>query len=63
MAGNWIKKAVSKHPGALAKKAKVAGGLTKAGTIKPAFLKKAANSSNPTTAKQANLAKTLKKLH
>jgi len=58
MAGkNWIQGAI-KRPGALRAKAGV-----KAGQPIPAKkLNSLANSSNPTTARQANLAKTLKKL-
>jgi hypothetical protein len=58
MAGkNWIAGAISK-PGALRKSLGVKAGQT----IPAAKLNKAANSSNPTTARRANLAKTLKKL-
>lgn len=58
---NWIKSAI-KNPGAL--KEKVGSkGLTKKGTIKTSALNKASKSSNPTTRKQANLAKTLKKIN
>jgi len=58
MAGkNWIRKAI-KRPGALRAKAGVAEGKN----IPAKKLNQLANSSNPTTARQANLAKTLKKL-
>lgn len=59
---NWIQKAVSKNPGALRSKAKKAGGMSKTGKIKESFIDKAANSKNKTTARQANLAKTLAKM-
>jgi len=57
---NWIADAI-KHPGALRAKAKKAGGI-KGGKISGSFLAKASKSSNPTTRKQANLAKTLGKM-
>ncbi|HEX4044212.1 MAG TPA: hypothetical protein VHZ76_00920 [Gammaproteobacteria bacterium] len=57
---NWMKEAV-KRPGALRAKAKKAGGM-KDGKISPAFIQKAVHSKNPTTRKQAVLAKTFKKL-
>lgn len=47
--------------GALKAKAAKAHGLNKEGNIKGAFLDKAAKSSNPTTRKEANLAKVFKK--
>lgn len=54
----WIAKAI-KHKGALRKKAHV-----KAGEKIPAkTLTKLSHSKNPTTRRQASLAKTLKKLH
>jgi hypothetical protein len=54
---NWIQGAI-KRPGALRAKAGV-----KAGQPIPAKkLNQLANSSNPTTRRQANLAKTLKKM-
>ena len=53
----WIQDAVKK-PGALRKTLKVKEGET----IPAAKLKKAAESKNPTTAKRARLAITLKKL-
>jgi hypothetical protein len=59
MAKQWIQKAVSKHPGALRKALKVPAGET----IPSGKLEKAAHSENPTMAKRANLALTLKKLH
>lgn len=62
MAKRWIQSAI-KHPGALKSKAKKMGGLTKSGTIKVKTLNKLTKSKNSTTRKQANLAKTLRKLH
>lgn len=62
---NWIKGAV-KRPGALTKKAKAAGKLTKSGDIKDKWIdtvaanKKGKYSSR--TEKQAELAKTFKKM-
>ncbi len=53
----WIQGAI-KHPGALRKALKVPKGKP----IPAAKLEKASKSSNPTMAKRANLAKTLKKL-
>jgi hypothetical protein len=58
MADNWIKGAI-KHPGALRKSLKVKEGET----IPTGKLTKASHSENPTLAKRANLALTLKKLH
>lgn len=58
---NWIQGAI-KRPGALTAKAKKAGGM-KGGKIKSSFIEKETHSKNPRTRKQANLAKTLKKLH
>ena len=55
--GNWIKGAI-KHPGALHKELGVAEGKK----IPAKKLEKAAHSSNPTLAKRANLAETLKKM-
>lgn len=52
---NWIKGAI-KHPGALHKSL----GVPQGEKIPAAKIDKAANSSNPTLAKRANLAKTLK---
>jgi len=57
MAEKWIAKAISK-PGALRKTL----GVKEGQTIPAAKLNTAARSSNPTTARRANLAKTLKKL-
>jgi hypothetical protein len=57
MAKKWIQKAI-KRPGALRKKLGVKSGQK----IPAAKLNKAARSSNPTTRRQANLAKTLGKL-
>ncbi len=54
---NWIKDAV-KRPGALRKKL----GVKKGKNITTAQLNKAAKSKNPRTRKQANLAKTFKKM-
>lgn len=58
MTKNWIKGAIS-HEGALHKSLHVPQGET----IPTGKLDKAAHSENPTLAKRANLAKTLKKLH
>jgi hypothetical protein len=58
MAKQWIQKAV-KSPGALRKALKIPTGET----IPTGKLEKASNSENPTMAKRANLALTLKKLH
>jgi len=58
MAGKWIQKAI-KHPGALHKALHVPMGET----IPSGKLDKASHSTNPTMAKRANLAKTLKSLH
>ena len=55
---NWIKGAI-KHPGALRESLHVKEGET----IPSGKLQKAAHSDNPTLAKRANLAMTLKKLH
>lgn len=53
----WISKAI-KRPGALSKKL----GVPEEKNIPMAKLKKAAKSTNKTTARQANLAITLKKI-
>ena len=58
MADNWIKGAI-KHPGALRKSLKVPEGET----IPTGKLTKASHSTNPTLAKRANLALTLKKIN
>lgn len=58
MAKNWIKGAI-KHPGALHESL----GVPKGEKIPEKKLEKAAHSSNPTTAKRARLAETLKKMH
>lgn len=58
MAEKWIQSAIRK-PGALRKALKVPEGKN----IPSGKLKKAAHSENPTLAKRANLAMTLKKLH
>lgn len=55
---NWIQGAV-KRPGALRKKL----GVAKGKKISESQLNKAAKSKNPTTRKQANLAKTFKKMN
>ena len=61
MPKNWMKKAV-RHPGALRVKAEKAGAIDKkTGKIEKSFIDKAAKSKNPTTRKQANLAKTFTK--
>ena len=54
----WIQKAIKK-PGALHKTL----GVKKGEKIPEAKLKKAEHSKNPTTAKRARLAETLKKMH
>lgn len=54
----WISEAI-KHPGALRKTLKVKKGEK----IPESKLKKAEHSKNPTTAKRARLAETLKKMH
>jgi hypothetical protein len=61
MAKHWIKGAI-KHPGALRAKAKRMG-MKGSGPIPATVLGKLEHSSNPTTRKQANLAKTLKGMH
>jgi len=58
MAKQWIQKAI-KHPGALRKALHVKEGEK----IPEGKLKKAEHSKNPTTAKRARLAETLKKMH
>jgi hypothetical protein len=55
---NWIQGAVKK-PGALRKKL----GVAKGKKISESQLNKAAKSKNPTTRRQANLAKTFKKMN
>lgn len=63
--GKWIQKAV-KRPGALTKKAKAAGKLTKKGDIKNSWIDKVAANKKGTyskrTEKQAELAKTFSKM-
>lgn len=54
----WIQGAI-KHPGALKKTL----GVKKGETIPEGKLKAAEHSKNPTTAKRAHLAETLKKMH
>jgi hypothetical protein len=58
MAEKWIQKAI-KNPGALRKSLKVPVGET----IPTGKLTKASHSENPTLAKRANLAMTLKKIN
>ena len=58
MADNWISGAIKK-PGALHKSL----GVPEGEKIPAKKLAKAAHSDNPTLAKRANLAETLKKLH
>jgi hypothetical protein len=58
MAKDWIKGAI-KHPGALHKEL----GVPKGKKIPASKLKKAEHSKNPTTAKRAHLAETLKGFH
>jgi hypothetical protein len=60
VANNWIQGAI-KRPGALTKKAKKAGAVTKKGTIEADWLNDQAKKSGK-TGQQARLAKTLKKL-
>ena len=54
----WIQEAIQ-HPGALRKSLHVKEGHK----IPESKLKKAEHSKNPTTAKRAHLAETLKKMH
>lgn len=54
----WIQGAIQ-HPGALRKTL----GVKKGEKIPASKLKKAEHSKNPTTAKRARLAETLKKMH
>ena len=54
----WIQGAI-KHPGALRKSLHVKAGKN----IPASVLKKAEHSKNPTTARRARLAETLKKMH
>ena len=61
MAKHWIKGAI-KHPGALRAKAKRMG-MKGSGPIPATVLGRLEHSSNPTTRRQANLAKTLKGMH
>lgn len=56
--GKWIQGAI-KHPGALKKTL----GVKEGEKIPESKLKKAEHSKNPTTAKRAHLAETLKKMH
>ena len=60
--GNWIKDAI-KRPGALRAKAKRAGAITKQGTIDPDWLEEQASKGNTTTARQARLAMTLRRMN
>jgi len=55
----WIQKAI-KHPGAFTKKAKAAGMSTGAYAAK---VTKAGSKASTQTKRQANLAKTLRKMH
>lgn len=55
---NWIKGAI-KHPGALHKSL----GVPEGEKIPASKLAKAAHSSNPTTRRRANLARTLGRMH
>lgn len=59
MAKNWIQGAV-RHPGAFTKKAKAAGMSVQAYAAK---VTKPGSTASTTTKKQANLAKTLGKMH
>jgi hypothetical protein len=58
MAEKWIQQATAKNKGALRAKTKTKKGKN----ISAAALNKAAKSKNPTTRKEAVLAKTLKKI-
>jgi hypothetical protein len=58
MAKNWISGAI-KHPGALHRSL----GVPQGEKIPAAKIAKASHSDNPTLAKRARLAQTLKKLH
>lgn len=62
MAKHWIAKATAKHKGALRAKAKRLG-MRGSGPIPATIMGKLEHSSNPTTRKQANLARTLKGMH
>ena len=57
--GKWIQKAVSKNPGKLHREL----GVKQGEKIPEKKLEKAEHSKNPTTAKRAHLAETLKKMH
>lgn len=57
MAKKWIQKAIQR-PGALRKKAKSAGAITKKGTIKKSYISKQAKGKGR-TGRQARMAKTL----
>jgi hypothetical protein len=59
MSKTWIQKAVGKNPGGLHKSL----GIPEGETIPQSKIAKATHSDNPKIAKQANLAKTLAKLH
>ncbi len=61
MAKHWITGAI-KHKGALRAKAKRMG-MKGASPIPATIMGKLEHSSNPTTRRQANLAKTLKGMH
>jgi hypothetical protein len=58
MAEKWIQKAVSKHPGKLHREL----GVPQGEKIPAKKMAKAEHSKNPTIRREANLAKTLKKL-
>ena len=58
MAEKWIQNAVSKHPGKLHREL----GVPEGKKIPAKKLAKAEHSKNPTIRKEANLAKTLKKM-
>ena len=58
MAEKWIQKAVGKHPGKLHREL----GVPEGKKIPAKKMAKAAKSKNPTIRKEADLAKTLKKM-
>jgi hypothetical protein len=60
MAEKWMGK-VKPKKGALRKKAKKAGAITKRGTIEPDWLEKQTHSKNRKTRKQAILAQTYRR--
>ena len=59
MAGKWIQKAVSKHPGKLHREL----GVPEGEKIPAKKLAKASKSKSPTIRKEVSLAKKLKKFH